>query len=70
VPELCQQTGLSDSMRANFNLMKDLAVITNANATKRVEECRNLIEMFKNNEKCKQEMENWQIKISEEPVTI
>lgn len=25
VPELCEMTGLTDSMRANFNLMKDLS---------------------------------------------
>lgn len=25
IPELCQLTGLTDAMRANFNLMKDLA---------------------------------------------
>ena len=25
IPELCQMTGLSESMRANFNLMKDLS---------------------------------------------
>jgi aubergine-like protein len=25
VPELCQMTGLSDSMRANFRLMKDMS---------------------------------------------
>jgi predicted DNA-binding transcriptional regulator AlpA len=33
VPELCQMTGLTDSMRANFQLMKEMALITNANAT-------------------------------------
>lgn len=25
IPELCEMTGLTDSHRANFNLMKDLA---------------------------------------------
>jgi len=28
VPELCNMTGLSDAQRADFNLMKDLAIYT------------------------------------------
>ena len=32
IPELCQLTGLSDAMRADFRLMKDLAQIVHTNA--------------------------------------
>ncbi|CDW80416.1 macronuclear development protein 1 [Stylonychia lemnae] len=70
IPELCQMTGLSDSLRANFNIMKEMSSITNSDATKRVEECKNLLEMFKRNERCRQEMENWQVEISHSPVEI
>ena len=28
VPEMCNMTGLSDNQRADFNLMKDLAIYT------------------------------------------
>lgn len=36
VPELCQMTGLSDSMRANFQLMKEMGNITHTDAKRRV----------------------------------
>jgi aubergine len=36
IPELCQMTGLTDSMRANFQLMKEMSQITNTDAKRRV----------------------------------
>ena len=42
IPELCQLTGLTDAMRADFKLMKDLATILQTNADKKVLECKNL----------------------------
>jgi hypothetical protein len=47
--------------------MKEMAQITNADAKKRVEECKSLLEMFKLNEKCRQEMDHWQIEIADTP---
>lgn len=52
IPELCQLTGLTDSMRANFNLMKDLAVILHTNAEAKIKEIKNLMTHFKTNAKC------------------
>lgn len=63
-------TGLSEGMRGNFGLMKDLAMITNADAPKRLEECRSLLETFKLNDRCRQEMEQWQVEIAEEPYAV
>ena len=37
VPELCRMTGLTDEMRANFNLMKALAEHTRVGPESRVE---------------------------------
>lgn len=39
IPELCQLTGLTDQMRFDFRLMKDLAQIVHTNAEKKVQEC-------------------------------
>jgi aubergine-like protein len=36
IPELCQLTGLTDAMRADFRLMKDLAQFVHTNADKKV----------------------------------
>jgi aubergine-like protein len=46
IPELCQLTGLTDAMRADFKLMKDLATILHTNADKKVLECKNLFQTF------------------------
>ena len=52
IPELCQMTGLSESMRANFQLMKAMGNVTHADAQRRIEECRALLEQFDKNDKC------------------
>lgn len=67
VPSLCQMTGLTDSMRANFQLMKDMAQVTHADANRRVQECKSLLQMFEKNEKCIEAMQEWQMNIENEP---
>lgn len=57
-------------MRANFQLMKEMAGTTHADAKKRVSECRSLLEMFSKNEKCIAEMKAWQMSIDNEPTTL
>ena len=63
-------TGLTDSMRANFQLMKEMSHTTHADARKRVQECRSLLDMFSQSDKCRAEMENWQIGIDNEPTRL
>lgn len=46
LPELCQMSGLTDSMRANFQLMKEMSQTTHADARRRVQECKALLESF------------------------
>jgi aubergine-like protein len=67
IPELCVLTGLTDAMRADFRLMKDLAQITHTDAQRKITECKNLFQVFKENEKCKKKMEEWQLEFKEEP---
>lgn len=52
IPELCQLTGLTDAMRADFRMMKDLATILHTNAEAKIKEIKNLMTHFKNNAKC------------------
>lgn len=59
IPELCQMTGLSDSMRANFRLMKSMSAVTHSDATRRIQETKALLESFEKNEKCVKEMQEW-----------
>lgn len=52
IPELCQLTGLTDAMRADFRMMKDLSVILHTNAEAKIKEIKNLMTHFKTNAKC------------------
>jgi aubergine len=63
-------TGLTDAMRANFQLMKEMSQTTHADARRRVQECKALLDSFAKNEKCKTEMDAWQISIDSEPQSI
>lgn len=67
IPELCQLTGLTDSMRADFRLMKDLAQIVHTNAEAKIKEIKNLFEVFKTNQKCIEKQKQWHMKFQENP---
>lgn len=70
IPELCQLTGLTDAMRADFRLMKDLAQIVHTNADKKVSECKNLFQTFAKNEKCQEKQKAWHLKFRENPAEV
>lgn len=69
VPELCSMTGISDQMRNNFKLMKDLAQITNVPSSKRLEQCKNLFKIMQENENCKMELEKWNVILDSKPLS-
>ena len=70
IPELCQLTGLTDAMRADFRLMKDLAQIVHTNAEKKVQECKNLFSTFAKNEKCKEKQKQWHLQFQDQPTQV
>jgi len=67
IPELCQLTGLTDSMRADFRLMQDLAKIVHTNAEAKIKEIKNLMNHFTSNAKCIEKQKMWHLKFSENP---
>jgi len=70
IPELCQLTGLTDQMRADFRLQKDLAQIVHTNAEKKVKECAHLFQTFQENQKCMEKSKAWHIKFSDIPAQL
>jgi aubergine len=70
IPEFCYLTGLTDEMRANFNLMKEMAMITKGNAAEKMEESRQLINQFLENKNCKEEINKWGLTISNSPLCL
>jgi len=57
-------------MRADFRLMKDLAEIVHTNADKKVQECKNLFEIFSTNPKCVEKQKLWHLKFNDNPAAL
>lgn len=70
IPELCHLTGLTDEIRSNFNLMKEMALITKGTANEKMLECQNLINGFLNNKDCVELMKTWGLSILNKPLKI
>jgi aubergine-like protein len=64
VPELCFMTGMTDKMRADFNLNKDIAVTTKCGAGERMKNTQSLVHDINNpsNERAYACLNDWQIK--------
>ncbi|XP_013136803.1 PREDICTED: protein aubergine-like, partial [Papilio polytes] len=64
VPELCRMTGLSDAMRANFQLMKSLAVHTKIGPDVRIRKLLEFNKRFIQNKEVVTELATWDMKLS------
>lgn len=63
-------TGLTDEMRSNFRLMKDLSKHTNMSSDKRLKECQHLFEIMRESQECQQEIKRWNIVLDENPLQV
>ncbi|KAK7934231.1 hypothetical protein WMY93_005127 [Mugilogobius chulae] len=59
VPELCYLTGLTDKMRSDFNIMKDLSVHTRLNPEAREARLNRFIMNIQKNDEAQSEMDKW-----------
>jgi len=70
VPELCEMTGLTDSHRANFNLMKDLGTVMHKGGNERMREVKALMDEIFQQEKVKELSDQWQIGFDPSPLKV
>ncbi|KAG5670554.1 hypothetical protein PVAND_000808 [Polypedilum vanderplanki] len=70
VPELCFLTGLSDEMRSNYNVMKDLASFTKLTPFQRVEAYRKYVTNIANNEKASALLSGWGLELDKDPTRV
>ncbi|KAL3242482.1 hypothetical protein MRX96_021097 [Rhipicephalus microplus] len=63
VPELCVLTGLTDEMRANVSVMRDLAQHTRIDPPKRVQNLLQFIKRINGNDAIRAEMEQWGVDV-------
>ncbi|XP_049722435.1 piwi-like protein 1 isoform X2 [Elephas maximus indicus] len=59
IPELCYLTGLTDKMRNDFNVMKDLAVHTRLTPEQRQREVGRLIDYIHKDDNVQRELRDW-----------
>ncbi|NXF07779.1 PIWL1 protein, partial [Smithornis capensis] len=59
IPELCSLTGLTDKMRSDFHMMKDLAVHTRLQPEQRQREVGRLLDYIHKDANVQKELENW-----------
>uniref|UniRef100_A0A8C3ILA1 Piwi like RNA-mediated gene silencing 1 n=1 Tax=Chrysemys picta bellii TaxID=8478 RepID=A0A8C3ILA1_CHRPI len=59
IPELCYLTGLTDKMRSDFNVMKDLAVHTRLTPEQRQCEVGRLIDYIHRDDNVQKELRDW-----------
>jgi hypothetical protein len=50
--------------------MKQMAAITKGDANQKMKECTNIISIFNQNEKCRQDIETWGLTISNTPISL
>ncbi|XP_077505848.1 piwi-like protein 1 [Amblyomma americanum] len=70
VPELCFLTGLTDEMRANVSVMRDLAQHTRVEPSKRVRNLLEFMDRINNNAAIRNDMDSWGIQFDDSLVTI
>ena len=70
VPELCFLTGLTESMRSNFNMMKDMDAKTKGNPTDKLKETQGVIQRILNTPGCKKAIEEWEITLEPEVMRL
>ncbi|XP_038044639.1 piwi-like protein 1 isoform X1 [Patiria miniata] len=70
IPELCTLTGLSEAMRSDFHVMKDLSVYTRITPNVRMKELTNFIGSFPRNQEASTYLQKWQVSFEAQPVRI
>ncbi|CAO1310298.1 unnamed protein product [Diamesa serratosioi] len=70
VPEICYLTGLTDQMRKNFSVMKDLAVHTKLSPYQRVGSFKKFIDNINNTPAAKEVLANWGLSIDKTPLIM
>lgn len=70
IPELCYLTGQTPSMRANFNLQKDLNTVIKPNPYNRAEGSKKLINLLQSNKEISDSMNKWDYIIDSKPLSI
>lgn len=70
VPELCMMTGMTEGMRADFKIMKEVGNFTRVTPPQRLDAMRNFLKRIVENDVAKAILSDWGLKISSDPISL
>jgi aubergine-like protein len=70
IPELCSVTGISDAMRQDFSLMKEMSVYTHVGPSERFQQLNGFLNDIQGREEGRKELNKWQISLDEKLVEL
>ncbi|XP_043281262.1 piwi-like protein Siwi [Venturia canescens] len=70
VPELCRSTGLTDDMRRDFRMMRELGTHTRLNPNGRIQRLLSFNRRLQNEPKVVQELSEWNLRLDDKLVTL
>lgn len=70
IPELCRATGMTDSMRADFSLMRELSEFTRLNPEKRVRELEKFNKRVQETPESVAVLNEWNMQLERELMTV
>lgn len=70
VPELCFLAGITDSIRSDFRITKDLSAVTKVNPEQRRTVIRNFIQQVNENEVTKKILSDWGLSLDNDTLDI
>jgi aubergine-like protein len=70
IPELCSLTGLTDDIRKDFRIMKELANHTRVAPTQRYESLKMFVENIRNTPRALRHLTNWGLELDEDTVVV
>jgi len=70
IPELCMLTGMSEAMRADFRIMKEVGNFTRSSPQARIDGMRSFMTRIEENEEARKVLSDWGLSLAPNPITL
>ncbi|XP_055590596.1 protein argonaute-3 [Uranotaenia lowii] len=70
IPEICYLTGLTDEMRSDFKVMRDIAAFTRVSPNQRLGSMRQFCQNVNENREAREILEVWGLKLDNDPLIM
>lgn len=70
IPELCNLTGLTDDLRSNYSIMKDLNAHTRCTPQQRLMTMKKFVDAVNSNVDARQQLNNWGLRLDDNALAV